>query len=178
MGIKDVKLGPKSRVLQQPSAAEEGQGDGRLGCGCGKYFVVGRRPVGNTVAPDGWTHRYGKPCLPPGAPERAGREGDQALPTPGAQSVFAEVRRRLGEREAIGIRRYGTTLETFNDRDAGRDLEDELLDALAYATQARLEHAAVVEALLVLSRGFGQPASDVERAALELAAKLEASRVR
>lgn len=83
-------------------------------------------------------------------PERAGREGDQPLPTPGHKSVFAEVHRRIDEfattaharvdgREAIGVRRYGISLQTHNGRDAGRDLEEELLDALAYATQARLE---------------------------------------
>jgi hypothetical protein len=83
-------------------------------------------------------------------PERAGREGDQPLPEPGAESVFAEVHRRIDEhaadahrrvdgREAIGIKRYTRSLETFNGRDAGRDLEEELLDGLAYATQLRLE---------------------------------------
>jgi hypothetical protein len=83
-------------------------------------------------------------------PERAGREGDQPLPERGAESVFAEVHRRIDEhaaaaharvdgREAIGIKRYRFSLQTFNGRDAGRDLEEELLDALAYATQARLE---------------------------------------
>ncbi len=87
-----------------------------------------------------------------GAPERNGREGDQALPVAGRESVFAEIRRRLDGREALGVRRYGRSLETWNGREAGQDLEDELLDALAYATQARLEHRALVEAVRVLRK--------------------------
>ncbi len=111
-------------------------------------------------------------------PEREGREGDQPLPIVGQASVFAEVRRRIDEREATGIRRYGRSLETFNGRDACRDLEDELLDGLAYATQLRLEQAAIVDALLVLAtlartRNGERPLSDAENAAFTLAELLE-----
>src|SRR5690242_17358412 len=97
-------------------------------------------------------------------PERAGREGDQPLPTPGAESVLAslEVRVPLLERSgavapgtaenvlprerariAIGVRRYGRELETFNGRDAHEDLVCELLDGVNYAEQARLQYVAL-----------------------------------
>ena len=111
-------------------------------------------------------------------PERADRPGDQPLPTPGSQSVFAEVRRRLDEREATGVRRYGRSLETFNGRDAALDLEEELFDGLAYVTQLRLEHAAVVDALVTLARWIDDTADVVPsgggvEAAMALAAKLD-----
>jgi hypothetical protein len=153
-----------------------------IGCACGQV-VMDVETVGNYHWPvvEGIEHRYSLPCRPRlHAPTRAGREGDQALPAPGVESVFAEVRRRLDERESVGVRRYGASLQTFNGRDACRDLEDELLDGLAYATQLRLEHRAVVEALLVLA-GFAEGQSDIgltpsQRAAVELARKLRSAR--
>jgi hypothetical protein len=115
-----------------------------------------------------------QPVVAESVPERAGREGDQPVPVVGQASVFAEVRRRLDEREAIGIRRYGRSLETFNGRDAGLDLEDELLDGLNYATQLRLERSALAEAVKVLARYHrtGQT-SPAFLAALALADQLE-----
>lgn len=68
---------------------------------------------------------------------------EQALPTPGAQSVFAEVRRLLDAREAKGVATYGRTLETFNGRDAHQDGLEELLDGFLYRTQAHLERKAL-----------------------------------
>jgi hypothetical protein len=186
MAVKSVRLGPKSPLAGGAPAeatpagpAEEPvvAGDGRVGCGCGKVGDLGGRKA--TVVRDGFEHRYGLPCRP--LPERHGREGDQALPVVGVESVFAEMRRRINEREAIGVKRYGRSLETFNGRDAGRDLEDELLDALAYATQLRLERRALAEALRALAghvRGGRAPAAaGTVEAALELAQKLEATRV-
>jgi hypothetical protein len=114
-------------------------------------------------------------------PERAGREGDQALPVRGARSVFAEVRRDLDAREAVGVRRYGLSLETFNGRDACRDLEEELLDGIVYAKQVRLEYFAVVEALLALAHEITRPRTELGllpagEAALELARMLQAQK--
>ena len=45
----------------------------------------------------------------------------------------------LAARADVGIARYGTPLQTHNGRDAIRDLREELLDAIMYATQAHLE---------------------------------------
>jgi hypothetical protein len=114
-------------------------------------------------------------------PERAGREGDQELPVRGARSVFAEVRRDLDSREAVGVRRYGRSLETFNGRDACRDLEEELLDGIVYAKQVRLEYFAVVEALLALAHEITRPRTELGllpagEAALELARMLQAQK--
>lgn len=79
------------------------------------------------------------------APERARREGDQALPGEGTGDVLLELAQalpaRLRERREIGIRRYGKPLQRHNGRDAGRDATEELLDALAYVEQLRGEHA-------------------------------------
>jgi hypothetical protein len=119
-------------------------------------------------------------------PERAGREGDQDLPVAGRESVFAELRRRVEQahaeelrridaREATGVKRYARSLETFNGRDAGRDLEEELLDGLAYATQLRLERNALAEAVKVLTRhARREPVTGPELfAALELGRVLQ-----
>lgn len=156
---------------------------GLVGCACGKYAMA----RGKEQAVDGVVHRADRPCYREGEskqvgaiPERAGREGDQALPSVGRQSVFAERRRRLDEREAIGIKRYGRSLETFNGRDALRDLVDELDDAANYATQVRLEHQAVVEALCALGRKVRGELIDEQlvAASLELVGTLEAQKAK
>jgi hypothetical protein len=45
----------------------------------------------------------------------------------------------MNERDKIGRERYGTPLQPFNGRDALVDLTQELLDAVAYGTQAEQE---------------------------------------
>ena len=88
-------------------------------------------------------------------PERAGREG-QPLPTAGEADVLQDLARtlpvELATRRDLGVRRYGRSLQTWNGRDVGRDLQDELLDALAYARQGQLEREDLERALLVLAR--------------------------
>ena len=68
---------------------------------------------------------------------------NQAMPKPGAQNVAPYARsefvRMLDERERKGVETYGTTLQTFNGRDAIRDLKEELIDAFQYACQIELE---------------------------------------
>lgn len=189
---RPVRAAPRPAVLEPPPLPYQVvPGDGAIGCACGRHTLATREA--QEVA-FGLLHRYGRPCRPIGGalpciapggeevamPERAGREGDQPLPTLGGESVFTEVRRRLNEREATGIRRYGRSLETFNGRSACRDLQEELLDGLAYATQVEMEHRAVVEALLVLARAhvpsLPRPTLGEMDAALGLAQKLEAAR--
>ena len=85
-------------------------------------------------------------------PERSGREGDQPLPVPGQGDIIAELIGLLEERRATGVRRYGRPLQAFNGRDASRDLEEELLDAAAYARQSGRERAATDLALVTLAR--------------------------
>ena len=59
-----------------------------------------------------------------------------------AQSHYSAARSlcdALAARADLGVARYGTPLLTHNGRDAIRDLREELLDAIMYATQAHLE---------------------------------------
>lgn len=68
---------------------------------------------------------------------------EQPLPSAGRQSVTRAVRDLLDQRERKGVETYGTTLQTFNGRDAGRDLVEELIDGVQYAMQLRLERGAL-----------------------------------
>lgn len=69
----------------------------------------------------------------------------QPMPKPGAQDVTPFARfdfdRRLTEREKQGIETYGTTLQTFNGRDAIEDAQDEAIDQYQYLEQAKMEGA-------------------------------------
>jgi hypothetical protein len=78
-------------------------------------------------------------------PERANRAGDQALPqaTERSADVFEDVIAVLQSRRAIGVRRYGQSLHTFNGRDAGRDEIEEFIDGFIYRHQQRMERAAL-----------------------------------
>jgi hypothetical protein len=53
----------------------------------------------------------------------------------GHSSLAANVEARI----ALGERKYGTRLKSYNGRDAIKDLMDELLDALNYAKQVEIE---------------------------------------
>jgi hypothetical protein len=86
-------------------------------------------------------------------PGRRQRPGDQPLPVPNdgpsmhdlvaadlrlraPQAMALErVRADLAARKELGLQRYGSLLQAHNDRDALRDLYEELLDASAYARQ-------------------------------------------
>ena len=80
----------------------------------------------------------------PGSRPLAPRPLDpQPAPIPGTGDVWREiidaeplaVLRKLYEaRRLVGIKNYGVPLQRGNERDTARDLEEELLDALAYAT--------------------------------------------
>lgn len=48
---------------------------------------------------------------------------------------YVEAAAAVRERKQIGIEKYGTALQPFNGRRAGRDLVDELTDAPQYAKQ-------------------------------------------
>jgi hypothetical protein len=53
--------------------------------------------------------------------------------------VLAELQRMISERTAKGIETYGKPLSTFNGRDAGQDLLEEIADAFQYAMQLNME---------------------------------------
>lgn len=72
-----------------------------------------------------------------------GAHVEQPAPVPSTGDVWQEVidaeplavlRELYEARRALGIERYGVPLQRGNGRDTARDLEEELLDALAYAT--------------------------------------------
>jgi hypothetical protein len=52
------------------------------------------------------------------------------------------VLQAVHDRVELGLQRYGTKLQTFNGRDALRDLTEELLDGVFYAFQMQLEQKA------------------------------------
>lgn len=70
------------------------------------------------------------------------REGDQQLPVDGQENVSEAVKRDLDERIALGIKRYGKPLQTFNGRDALVDAYQEALDLVHYLKQAIMERDA------------------------------------
>jgi hypothetical protein len=68
----------------------------------------------------------------------------QAKPTPGQAEVMPHLRAEFdslaGERYRVGLERYGTSLQTFNGRDAGLDCMEEMFDAMIYLKQLRMEN--------------------------------------
>jgi hypothetical protein len=80
------------------------------------------------------------------------RDGDQVLPTVNDEAQYIQdiVCDDIQARKAVGVDRYGTGLQTFNGRDADRDLYEELLDALMYQKQRQIERAQLVEVVLDL----------------------------
>ena len=59
----------------------------------------------------------------------------QPLPKRGQLDVVPLVLADFRAREQQGIATYGTTLQTFNGRDALQDLYEELMDACLYIKQ-------------------------------------------
>lgn len=93
--------------------------------------------------------------------KRKDRPGDQKMPVPNdgpsmhdlvledlagrSNSVWAGpglLMDVVEQRKALGLSRYGTILQAFNDRDALRDALDEAVDLLVYLRQALVEAAA------------------------------------
>lgn len=79
---------------------------------------------------------------------------DQPPPTPGRNTVAPEALKSLtkvfAEQIEKGKSKYGTSLMTFNGRDAGEDAMQELVDLLQYLTQLRMEKAALEEEVSLL----------------------------
>lgn len=68
---------------------------------------------------------------------------EQIPPGPGVADASERAREvliaLLDSRQRVGLERYGRPLETWNGRDAMRDLLEELIDALQYAVQVQME---------------------------------------
>lgn len=63
----------------------------------------------------------------------------QPAPSPGQQDVATFVLQDIEARIELGVRRYGTRLQTHNGRDALWDAYQEALDLVMYLRQAILE---------------------------------------
>jgi len=63
----------------------------------------------------------------------------EPMPTKGKINVLPEVIKDLQDREVVGIKRYGTPLQTENGRDALMDAYQEALDLVMYLKQVLLE---------------------------------------
>jgi hypothetical protein len=78
----------------------------------------------------------------------------------------ARVREDLVARAEFGLKKYGTQLRTNNGRDTVNDLYQEVLDAIMYAMQARMEgkHAGtLVESFLTLAQLIAKELAAQER---------------
>lgn len=75
---------------------------------------------------------------------------------PDTDDISADVTSKVVEfiesRQAIGIKRYGQTLMTFDGRDHLLDLQQELGDALQYVVAFRMEYAELRLAIQDLMR--------------------------
>lgn len=73
---------------------------------------------------------------------------DQPMPTPGRTDVTPIARRvffeTLDDQEQKGIAKYGTSLQTFNGRDALLDAQQEAVDLFQYLVQARIERDGIL----------------------------------
>ena len=75
----------------------------------------------------------------------------------------------LVAQRAKGLAKYGTELHTFNGRDAMRDFEEEIADALQYGIQAIMENPAratgVLEAVTFLQAQLVKAATIIGKGA-------------
>lgn len=161
MGIDKIKLGPRSRYLDQGAAVEAPEPPAEevahpplpgpanptrvVGCACGRWHVPGRNI---TVEIEGGFHRYGNPCYQWGADgkktyfqARPRSTTHQPPPLVGDRVVLDDLVAVLRERSDFGQRKYGTRLKTWNGRDAYLDALQELLDLFVYLHQAQMERA-------------------------------------
>lgn len=70
-----------------------------------------------------------------------------------AERVPADIAEALRARIAVGVATYGVPLHTDNGRDAVKDAREELLDALLYVEQARMEGRLTNAAADAVQRG-------------------------
>jgi hypothetical protein len=60
-----------------------------------------------------------------------------------------DIIKAIAQRSEVGLSKYGTILRVNNGRDCVNDLEQELLDALQYLKQARMEGKKIPRRILV-----------------------------
>lgn len=71
----------------------------------------------------------------------------EPMSKPGRDYVLAEVIKDLEARDRIGQKKYGTSLQTFNGRDALNDFLQEQYDGIMYLKQAIMERDLSKESL-------------------------------
>ena len=82
------------------------------------------------------------------------RAMDTPMPSDGIEDVTRlanliineTIQHQIGK----GKRKYNTTLHTFNGRNAGADLMQEIVDGAMYATQLTIEHQVMMAVLRVI----------------------------
>ena len=67
-------------------------------------------------------------------------QGAPQLGSPGRRAHMAALGEAVKRRTEVGIERYGVPLHSHAGRDVMRDLGEELVDAVQYATQALMEN--------------------------------------
>lgn len=108
-------------------------------------------------------------------PERANRPGDQPLPTTNERPYIQDlVIADVEERRQVGIKRYGTALQALNNRDAYRDLYEEMLDGLLYMRQVREERDEMYTHAAALWHWFGAAGAAGDGVPDEVQAHLDA----
>lgn len=75
------------------------------------------------------------------APIKTERSRDVVIDLCASLRKDSPLRADLEARAAVGVKTYGTRLMIHNGRDAMQDAHEEVLDALAYLWQARMERA-------------------------------------
>lgn len=76
---------------------------------------------------------------------RRAREPHPAPPKPGKEDVTAFLLDAIAKRRELGLKKYGTSLQTWNGRDPLADAMEEDLDRMQYLVQARRERADMLE---------------------------------
>lgn len=91
------------------------------------------------------------PPVPNDGPSMHDLVCDDLASWPAAPGDIEAVRAGLQERKRLGLERYSSLLQAHNNRDAWRDLTEELEDAAVYAKQVIVEHAGNVPADLEMA---------------------------
>lgn len=97
--------------------------------------------------------QYGTEPNPEAAAGLRQRPGDQPLPVtadPAAPGAHDAIIALMQQRKALGLARYGSTLQPHTGRDTARDLIDELADGIVYAQTLATELRDLEDALLAL----------------------------
>ena len=117
---------------------------------------VGEDSGSGASGPIGGNVRDGKQARPVLSPESRPvlpevlswlrEQGAPQLGSPGRRAHMAALGEAVKRRTEVGIERYGVPLHSHAGRDVMRDLGEELVDAVQYATQALMENESDVDA--------------------------------